>query len=152
VCDFLRIGVGRECFGNDLTGIFARADDSTETIVLNSGLLYVDMRWTWAHEIGHSIITVEPVSVDHRPTWDEEQLCNEFARHLLVPSEVLRAECIRLGHPKQNRIGTLAELFGVTRDVVRDRLRDIGMHRVTAPPPARREALRDFKYGYVGGK
>ena len=130
---------------NDTYGMFMRLPDGREIIKINSCLSYQQMRFTWAHEICHSITTTGPVTLECRASFDEEQLCSQFARHLLVPDEVLSRECARLGHPENNRFGALAELFQVTKELMGERLKETGLDRPQVSQEGRRSALKVFK-------
>lgn len=129
VCDFLNISVERQTLPNDVFGMFVRTPQGNAVIVLNAGLPLNLLRFTWAHEIGHAISTKGTTIHRYRAGFLEEQLCSQFARHLLVPSPVLIAECERLGHPGHNRFGALREIFEVSSELLGDRLIESGMDR-----------------------
>lgn len=145
VCDFLKIRVKKRPMCNDIMGVFVRLSDGQEFIKLNAGLSPEQLRFTWAHEIAHSIMTTGPVTILTRTTFGEEQICSHFARNLLVPESVLQSECERLGHPENNRFGTLVELFGVSSDLMSERLEECGANRRQISREGRKSAIEVYK-------
>lgn len=133
VCDFLNVSVVKELMAPDLDGVYFRDEHGNAQIRINSGILPIErQRFTWAHEIGHHCfarnvpgkVVVELRKGSHHPL---ERECNNFARALLMPADLVKLHCIELKHPEQNKTGTLASRFGVSMTAMRYRLRDLGL-------------------------
>ena len=138
VCDFLRIRVQHRLMPGDVSGIFWRLPDGCQAIVLNQSLRTGRMRFVWAHEIGHALlsrkipgqIVVELRSGRHVA---HERECDVFAVHLLMPELLLRQAAAELGHPHiVDKTRTLAEHFGVSTQAMKIRLRGLGLVHVPA--------------------
>lgn len=96
-----------------------------KAIGINADHHQVRRRFSIAHELGHFFL--EHPQEDESANSDEEseewRICeseaNEFAGELLVPKDLLKAECEKLKNkPIDSIIGLLAVLFEVSRDVI----------------------------------
>ena len=96
-----------------------------KAIGINSSHPRVRGRFSIAHELGHFFLEhpQEDDSTDSDEEREEWRICeseaNEFAGELLVPKDVLEAQCDKLkNNPIDRVIQTLAGLFEVSRDVL----------------------------------
>jgi Zn-dependent peptidase ImmA (M78 family) len=138
VCDFLRVRVERRVLPNDLQGVYMRLVDGSQAIVVNRGLSLARMRFVWAHEIGHALLSRKmpgEIVVEFRVGRHNahERECDLFAAHLLMPEIRVRQLAADLGHPESvDKTRTLAAHFGVSTQAIRIRLRDLGLVHVPA--------------------
>jgi Zn-dependent peptidase ImmA (M78 family)/transcriptional regulator with XRE-family HTH domain/predicted HTH domain antitoxin len=124
---------------------------SISIILVSSTDVAERQRFTLAHELAH-LLSGDKTHVDavDGERSSLEMLCDEFARHLLIPEEGVRAWLSRAAHGVDERVmALLARYFGVSPEVTRiqldrmgllpDELRDAGL------PTGRRWA---YRYGW----
>jgi Zn-dependent peptidase ImmA (M78 family) len=134
VSEFFNIVYRREVLPPGVLGMFTRNPDETCSILIASALPIEDQRRVWAHEIGHALLSkgltgfIEYQCTVFNKNDKVERDCDDFARRLLMPEIILRTEAKRLGHTRSNnRLGTLASLFSVSKEDMVQRLRQIGI-------------------------
>lgn len=108
--------------------ISGAVDHEDKRIFLNSTESAVRKHFTLAHEIGHVALHEGESAVDFRaqinsPTTDREWEANYFASNLLMPSNLFFRQWIDLeGDPV-----SLGSVFGVSREAVQIRARELGL-------------------------
>jgi Zn-dependent peptidase ImmA (M78 family)/transcriptional regulator with XRE-family HTH domain len=129
---------------------------ATSVVLINSNDVAERQRFTLAHELGHLLFGdgthVDEVDGDRSP---QEILCDEFARHLLIPQNGVRAWLKGVSRTEgetrvdERVMALLARHFGVSPDVARiqlDRMRLLPSELQTVGlPSARRWA---YRYGW----
>jgi Zn-dependent peptidase ImmA (M78 family)/transcriptional regulator with XRE-family HTH domain/predicted HTH domain antitoxin len=124
---------------------------STSIVLVSSTDVAERQRFTLAHELAHLLsgdrTHVDAVDGDRSSL---EMLCDEFARHLLIPEEGVRAWLSRVGHGVDDRVmALLARYFGVSPEVTRIQLDRMGLlpdeFRDAGLPTGRRWA---YRYGW----
>lgn len=132
ICDYLNIEYSRRTLTPGTLGIYMQQPEQQGLVMIASALPADAQRKVWAHEIGHAVMSrgingvIEFHSTMSNKDTQIERDCDTFAWHLLMPELVVRAEAKRLGHTRtNNRLGTLAGLFEVSKDDMTRRLREL---------------------------
>lgn len=87
-------------------------------------------RFTSAHEIGEYLLIQHYERQGKNPPVNghTERFCDAFAANLLMPAEVVKQQLAELGHNRHNdKRDVLASRFGVSRQALTIRLRELGM-------------------------
>lgn len=151
------VDVGVMSLPSGVPGICAiDPERATSVVLVNSNDVAERQRFTLAHELGHLVFGdgthVDEVDGDRSP---QEILCDEFARHLLIPQNGVRAWLKGVagtgGEPcvDERVMALLARHFGVSPEVVRIQLDRMGLLpselQVVGLPSGRRWA---YRYGW----
>jgi Zn-dependent peptidase ImmA (M78 family)/transcriptional regulator with XRE-family HTH domain len=152
------VDVGVMSLPPGVSGICATDPErATSVVLVNSNDVSERQRFTLAHELGHLLFGddthVDEVDGDRTP---QEILCDEFARHLLIPQDGVRAWLMgvtvgAVGEPcvDERVMALLARHFGVSPEVARIQLDRMGLLpaelQVVGLPSGRRWA---YRYGW----
>ena len=127
----LDIQVKFQVFPNDVSGVYIVTPAGRSVIGLNTALGTPRMRFTWAHEIGHHLLSdPAPGSVipEHIDGEDAaiERLCNTFAPNLLMPAGLV-SDLVQdtRGRDIRTRLRTLSSTFGVSSWAIHRRLEEL---------------------------
>jgi Zn-dependent peptidase ImmA (M78 family) len=100
-------------------------------VVIDSGARPERRRWTLAHEIAHHILSLgitRPSDgfalCDSR---SDDRTCDRFAAQLLMPEAIVRRKVEEIGPRPDDKSALLAGIFGVSRQAMRIRLRELGL-------------------------
>ena len=127
----LGIRVKFELFPNEVSGVYVVTSSGRSVIGLNTGVGTPRMRFTWAHEIGHHLLS-DPapgsVVLEHLdgPDGAIERLCNTFAANLLMPAGLV-SDLVQntRGRDVRTRLRTLRSAFGVSSWAIHRRLEEL---------------------------
>ncbi len=107
---------------------------ATSVVLVNSTEVAERQRFTLAHELGHLLFGdkthVDAVEGDRSP---QEILCDEFARHLIIPEDGVRAwlshvlDAVGMPGVDERVMALLARHFGASPEVTRIQLDRMGM-------------------------
>lgn len=137
VTDKLGIEVHEREFVDEIDGVYLRLIGAPPIIAINN--IYTKplsrRRFTLAHEIGHHLLghRVSPegklfffdTSTTRRTMM--ERACDRFAALLLMPEELVRRFYQELANNSEQRVGIMAERFGVSAWALRRRLRELNL-------------------------
>ena len=104
-------------------------------IFVNNSNAHPRQVFTLAHELGHIMVGIQGVTDINEayigamsgPERRREIACNAFAAEVLVPEQVFRRELGLLRVEGISAIGTLADKYSVSREVILRRCRDFGI-------------------------
>lgn len=107
---------------------------ATSLVLVNSSDVTLRQRFTLAHELGHLLFgdTTHVDAVDGQRS-PQEVLCDEFARHLLIPRDGVRAWLVRtVGAADKARVderlmALMARHFGASPEATRIQLDRMGL-------------------------
>lgn len=151
------VDVGTVPLPSGVPGICAiDPERATSVVLVNSNDVAERQRFTLAHELGHLLFGdgthVDEMDGDRSP---QEILCDEFARHLLIPQNGVRAwlkgvtRTVGEARVDERVMALLARHFGVSPDVARiqlDRMRLLPSElQIVGLPSGRRLA---YRYGW----
>lgn len=112
-----------------LSNVSGLLDPEKKVIYVNSEDPSNRQAFTVAHELGHFILKHEPNKYGVLPRFAEliasnplEQEANCFAANFLVPEKMLR-EAMKQYNLTEHDTDLLAKMFGVSKDVIRYRLK-----------------------------
>ena len=118
--------------GNSILGAFVSRGDKAAIFYLKEPEMGVHRyRFTIAHELAHACLTGEDNHIEFRfdsdptATSESEIVANVFAGELLIPEPQLEIVIKKLIIPT---IGTLADIFEVSYNVMEARLRYLGKY------------------------
>ncbi len=100
-------------------------------VVINTRDPMERQRFTAAHEIGEYLLIRHYQRQGKEPPKSSrnERFCDAFAAHLLMPEDIVRQQADELCHGRRNdKRDVLASRFGVSREALNIRLRDLGLH------------------------
>jgi transcriptional regulator with XRE-family HTH domain len=152
------VDVGSVALPPGVSGICA-TDPQRETSIMlvNSTDVAERQRFTLAHELGHLLFGdkthVDSVDSERSPL---EVLCDEFARHLLIPEDGVRAWLERVGdaagkpHVDERIMALLARHFGASPEATRiqlDRMGLLSSHLKNAGLPSGRRWAYSYGWG-----
>jgi transcriptional regulator with XRE-family HTH domain len=153
---FTGVDAGTMPLPSGVSGVCATDPNRVTSIVLvNSTDVAERQRFTLAHELGHLLFgdTTHVDTVDSRRS-PREVLCDEFARHLLIPCDGVRAWLDRSAgavdkvRVDERSMALMARHFGVSPDATRvqlDRMGLLSSYLKDAELPGRRWA---YRYGW----
>jgi Zn-dependent peptidase ImmA (M78 family)/DNA-binding Xre family transcriptional regulator len=151
------VDVGTVALPSGVSGVCATDPHrATSVVLVNCTDVAERQRFTLAHELGHLVFGdtshVDAVNTKRSP---REQLCDEFARHLLIPRDgvdawlartVSAADKVRID---ERSMALMARHFGVSLEATRVQLDRMGLLPTTlrevALPTGRRCA---YRYGW----
>lgn len=144
--------VGTVPLPSGVSGVCATDPERSTSIILVSSTGVAErQRFTLAHELGHLLsgdkTHVDVVDGERSPL---ETLCDEFAGHLLIPEEGVRAWLSRVGPDVDERaMALLARYYRVSPEVTRIQMKRMGLLpaelRGSGTPTGRRWA---YRYGW----
>jgi len=151
------VDVGTTPLPSGVPGICATDPErATSVVLVNSNDVAERQRFTLAHELGHLLFGdgthVDEIDGDRSP---QEILCDEFARHLLIPQDGVRAwlkgvtRTVGEARVDERVMALLARHFGVSPDAARIQLDRMGLLpselQIVGLPSGRRWA---YRYGW----
>ncbi|HEY2578943.1 MAG TPA: XRE family transcriptional regulator [Streptosporangiaceae bacterium] len=154
---FSGVDVGTMPLPPGVSGICATDPErATSVVLVNSNDVVERQRFTLAHELGHLLFGdkthVDALDCERSP---QEVLCDEFARHLLIPEKGVRmwlnhvAPTGGTSHIDERVMALLARHFGASPEATRIQLDRMGLLfgqlRDAALPSGRRWA---YRYGW----
>jgi len=134
--------VVRQKFDGSVSAMLYRYEDSSGVVGVNSTHHRLRQRFSIAHELGHYLLhpgrplIVDGVRVSFRneessmATQPEEIEANQFAAELLMPSDQVRANSLTHFDNEAHEVQKLASIFDVSKDAMRFRLVNLGLHSV----------------------
>ncbi|PIZ55628.1 hypothetical protein COY23_04550 [bacterium (Candidatus Torokbacteria) CG_4_10_14_0_2_um_filter_35_8] len=116
----------------DISGFF---DPKKKIIFVNTQDCPNRQTFTVAHEFGHYILKHNPNKYGVLPRWagilgssPVEREANFFAANLLVPDEMLKKAMDKYALDNSEvSIALLAKMFGVSREVIKIRIKELGL-------------------------
>lgn len=133
----LGIEVHQRPFVEQIDGLYLRLPGAPPVIALNNSYVKPDVRrrFTLAHEIGHHLLS-RRISPGRRLFFFDtaktrrtlmERCCDRFAALLLMPEHLVRQYHQELAYNTGQRVGVMAQRFGVSAWAMRRRLRELGL-------------------------
>lgn len=105
------------------SGLNARASGGIPVIVIRKDLPTEVKRFTAFHELGHYIMDTSAVGIR-----EEEQLCDAFAREMLIPSSAFKNEIGERRHDiAMVELANLRRRYGISVDSLMQKAHDLGI-------------------------
>ena len=140
VAEELGLRLVKQDFDQSVSAMLHRYPNGDAVIGINSAHPATRQRFSIAHEIGHYLLhpgrplIVDGVRVSFRnedsstATQPEEIEANQFAAELLMPSDQVKAHAYHDFADEDSEVKELARVFKVSRDAMRFRLINLGLH------------------------
>jgi len=108
----------------EFDGSSTMVNEKIPVIILNKNLPIERIRFTLLHELGHLILSMPDNCTDK----EKEQICNNFAGAVLIPSKIMMAE---LDHKRDRfflpELAHVQEEFGISIRAIMYRARHLGI-------------------------
>ena len=131
VSDWLGVRVRYEPFTGGIDGLYTLLSSGQAVIALNARSHPARRRFTWAHELGHHLLGIKRRGTRRFRMGKKgvsERQCDRFAAHLLMPDDQIRRALGSAKWWRPRTVRLLAARFGVSRQAMRIRLKELSRH------------------------